>query len=78
MAFFDTTPLGRILNRFSKDLDVVDTNMPIFIRQWLFALAPVFTTIILISYTSPVFVAVIAVVMVLFVILQVRVSQMSV
>ena len=62
---------GRIINRFSKDLDIVDSNMPIYIRQWLFALAPVITTICLISYTTPVFVAIVVFVLIMFIILQV-------
>uniref|UniRef100_A0A3B3DPP9 ATP-binding cassette sub-family C member 5 n=1 Tax=Oryzias melastigma TaxID=30732 RepID=A0A3B3DPP9_ORYME len=28
MTFFDVTPTGRILNRFSKDMDEVDTRLP--------------------------------------------------
>lgn len=35
MELFDTTPVGRVLNRFSKDVDTVDNVLPQVIRSWI-------------------------------------------
>ena len=35
MSFFDTVPLGRILSRFSGDVDIMDTRLPMSFSQWL-------------------------------------------
>ncbi|EDS36468.1 multidrug resistance protein 2 [Culex quinquefasciatus] len=35
MHFFDTTPTGRILTRFSKDVDVLDSKLPELLLDWV-------------------------------------------
>lgn len=57
MTFFDTTPVGRIINRFSKDMDDVDSEIPMTFLMWLDCMFIVASTIIIISYSTPIFLA---------------------
>ncbi|KAJ3361461.1 hypothetical protein GGF31_002240, partial [Allomyces arbusculus] len=55
LAFFDTTPLGRIVNRFSKDQDQLDTTLVDTFRMFLNTLATVLSTLMIIVVASPLF-----------------------
>ncbi|GAB1607734.1 resistance-associated 1-like [Argonauta hians] len=70
MAFFDTTPIGRIVNRFSRDIDVVDNNLAFIIRRWLQILLQSVGTLIIIGYSTPDFLVVALPIMLIYYIIQ--------
>lgn len=41
LSFMDVTPSGRILSRFSKDIDVLDNTLPDQISDFIFCLGDV-------------------------------------
>ncbi|KAI9013950.1 P-loop containing nucleoside triphosphate hydrolase protein [Phycomyces nitens] len=55
VRFFDTTPMGRIVNRFSSDLATIDQEVGPSLSYLLFAVAATLCVVILVSCITPAF-----------------------
>ena len=72
MSFFDTTPSGRILNRFSKDIYTIDEIVPRSVSMFITTFLSVLSTIFVISFATPLFMVVILPLVVFYLLIQVR------
>ncbi|KAJ2850080.1 hypothetical protein IWW36_002185 [Coemansia brasiliensis] len=65
-AFFDSTPLGRIVNRFSRDMQCVDETAAYTLEMWISDVLAVISILAIITVTAPAFLVVAVFVSVLY------------
>ncbi|XP_045566342.1 ATP-binding cassette sub-family C member 3 isoform X4 [Salmo salar] len=58
-GFFESTPTGRVLNRFSKDVDIIDSHIPDNIDIWMRTFWYTVNVLIVCSALTPLFLLVV-------------------
>jgi len=53
MLFFETTPTGRILNRFTSDTEQLDSVLLMTLVQWLNCILQILSTLTIVSVSNP-------------------------
>ncbi|KAG6932529.1 multidrug resistance-associated protein 1-like [Chelydra serpentina] len=59
LQYFETNPVGQIINRFTKDMFIVDLRFHYYLRTWLNCTLDVIGTILIIMSASPLFILVV-------------------
>ena len=52
MVFFQTNPLGRVINRFAKDIGDIDRSVAVFVNMFLGQVSQLLSTFVLIGIVS--------------------------
>ena len=55
LGFFESTPVGRLIQRFSKDLDQIDQQLPSSLGQLLSSSMAIFASMVAITVVTPTF-----------------------
>ncbi|XP_071550882.1 ATP-binding cassette sub-family C member 5-like isoform X3 [Panulirus ornatus] len=66
MSFFDTTPSGRILNIFSRDMDEVDVRVPMTLETFLQNVCIITSSLVFVCLVFPYFLPILVLLAVLF------------
>ena len=70
MSFFDTTPSGRIINRFSRDTETIDIVLPGIVVQFMGCISNIITTLVIVCVATKWFTVALPPIMIIYVMIQ--------
>jgi len=70
MRFFESTPSGRIINRFNKDIEASENSIPQNLKDLSYCFFNLIAIIVIISFTTPLFVVSFIPVLVIYLVIQ--------
>ncbi|XP_071962252.1 ATP-binding cassette sub-family C member 10-like [Antedon mediterranea] len=70
IVFFEETPIGRLINRFSSDVYSVDKDLPFMLNIFLAQLYGVLGTVVITCYTLPWFILVLVPILIVYYLIQ--------
>ncbi|XP_023365537.1 canalicular multispecific organic anion transporter 1-like [Otolemur garnettii] len=56
LQFFETTPIGQIISRFTKDINIIDTRFHYHLRTWINCTLDIVVTVLVIAGALPLFI----------------------
>lgn len=71
MQFFESTPIGRIINRFSKDIEFTETKIPESFKSSIRLAFNVFSVIAVVLITLPLFIVFLVPLFIIYFLIQV-------
>lgn len=72
MEFFESTPSGRIINRFSKDVEATERGIPESFKSFCRYFFQFVSTIIVITFSTPLFITVLIPIIIIYIFIQVE------